>query len=62
MICAKLACMSSLALSVAVFNAKLVVSIIREHHDIGFAHMLRTEPMSTKIKEGKRQCHFKYDG
>ncbi|MBM2806678.1 MAG: hypothetical protein HW419_4571 [Deltaproteobacteria bacterium] len=60
-ICAKLAYMNSLALSVSASNTKLVLSIMREQHDIRIERTVRTELMVTKVEEGERQWHFKYD-
>jgi hypothetical protein len=38
-ICAKLAYINSLALSVAVSNTKLVLSMMRAYHDVGIDHI-----------------------
>ncbi len=53
-ICAKLAYMNSFALFFGVSNTKLVLSIMRERHDIGIQHMVRAVLMVTKVEEEKR--------
>ena len=62
MICAKLAYMNSLALSVGVSNTKLVESMMRACHDIEIEHIDHTELLIAKVKKGERLCHFNYDG
>ncbi len=52
-ICAKLAYMNSLALSVGASNTKLVESMVRAYRDIGIEHIFSTELMMAKVKEVK---------
>jgi hypothetical protein len=40
----------------------LAESMMREYQDIGFAHVVTTELSVARVKDGKKQWHFRCDG